>query len=181
MPEKQNSASIQTGSGAGTDFDGRLRIIVSQMSQDPSSFTSQVRVQGVMENNNNRTVSHDGGATVERDISGVASYNPSDFDFSIKGNDTLTFISHTFTVVHDFDGTQRVNFTVHYGITNTPTFGHDQQVSVGLTLDPFSPNGGAWIRTKGEWRHLLVYVRYQNKWKIAKPYVRSGGVWKPAQ
>lgn len=179
MPDHQNSASIQTGDGDA--HNGRLRIIVRQTDQDPGQFTSQVRVQGIMENNNDRRVIHDGGQTVERHIEGYGSYYPDDFDFNIGPNSQLIFIEHTFTVLHDLDGTQHVRFTVHYGVTDTPTFSHDQQVSADLNLDPFNPAGGAWIRVKGKYYHSIPYVRYQGKWLRGKPYVRTGGLWKPVQ
>lgn len=179
MPDHQNSDSISTGTDA--DHNGRLRIIVRQVNQDPGQFTSSVRVQGIMENLNDRRVAHDGGQTVERHIEGYGSYTPGDFDFNIAPNGQLIFIEHTFTVLHDLDGTQHVRFTVHYGITNTPTFGHDQQVSTDLNLDPFNPAGGAWIRVKGKWVHSIPYVRHNGEWLRGKPYVRTGGVWKPVQ
>lgn len=171
--------SLETGDGGA--HDGRIRINVEQISQDDAHMTSQVRVQGIMENHNDRTVSHDGGQTVERHIEGFSSYYPSDFDFNIKPNGQLVYIEHTFTVPHDLDGTQHVNFAVHWGITDTPTFGHDQLVWVGLDLTPFNPAGGAWVRVKGDWVHAYFHVRYKGQWYIAKPYVRTGGVWKPVQ
>ena len=179
--DHQNSASIQTGGGPGSGFDGRLRIIVAQVGQDPGQYTSSVRVQGIMENNNSRSVDNLGNPATERHIEGYGSYYPSDFHFNIKGGGQLIFIEHTFTVLHDLDGTQHVNFTVHYGISSTPTFDHDKQVSVGLDLDPFNPAGGAWIRINGKWVHSIPYVRYQGDWLRAKPYVRTGGIWKPVQ
>jgi hypothetical protein len=177
--DHQNSASISTGTDS--DHNGRLRIIVAQVGQDPGQYTSSVRVQGILENLNDREVNHTGGQTIERHIEGHDSYYPPDFDFDIKANGQLIYIERTFTVLHDLDGTQHVNYTVHYGITNTPSFGHDQQVSVGLDLDPFNPAGGAWIQVNGKWVHSIPYVRYQGNWLRAKPYVRTGGVWKPVQ
>jgi hypothetical protein len=177
--DHQNSASISTGPDA--DHNGRLRIIAAQVGQDPGQYTSQVRVQGIMENLNDRRVDNLSAGATERHIEGHDSYYPSDFHFNISANGQLIYIERTFTVLHDLDGTQHVNYTVHYGISSTPTFDHDKQVSVGLDLDPFSPAGGAWIRVNGKWVHSIPYVRYKGDWLRAKPYVRTGGVWKPVQ
>jgi hypothetical protein len=177
--------SISTDEGA--PWDGHLRIEITQESQDFGQMTSDVKVAGYMVNDNDWEVDHPGGQTVERHIGGEQTYSPSDFDFNINAHRELCYISHTFTVPHNNDGTKTVTFHVHYGITDTPTFQHDMQVDATLTLTPFQLGG--WIRTsqttdihilgaQPRWIHGVPYVRYQGKWKRAVPYVRTGGVWK---
>lgn len=170
-------ASISTDSGS--PWDGHLRIEIDQTSQDFGAMTSDVKVSGYLVNDNDWEVYHSGGQTVERHIGGEQTYSPSDFDFSINGHHELCYISHTFTVPHNNDGTKTVTFHVQYGQTGTPTFQFDKEVSATLTLTAFQL--GAWIRNKGKWIHVIPYVRSSGKWKRAVPFVRSGGAWKNVQ
>lgn len=116
-----------------TSSDGRLKITVQQLSQNQSANTSQVQVIGTLENVGSGSSFHS-DPTITANISGTASFTGGDFSYNLGPGASLNFISHTFTITHDSDGTKSVSFTVHYGATGTATFPGNQSVSVGLTL-----------------------------------------------
>ena len=116
-----------------TSSDGELKITVQQLSQNQAGNTSQVQVIGTLINTGSESSFHS-DPTITANISGSASFTSGDFSYSLGPGDSLNFISHTFTVAHNSDGTKSVSFTVHYGPTGTSTFPGNQSVSVGLTL-----------------------------------------------
>jgi hypothetical protein len=156
---------------------GRFRIYVTQLTQDESTGTSVVRVYGTLFNDNDWRVEHL-TPDIERHISGSGSWYPDPFSIDIAPNYYLHFISHNFTIPHDSDGTKSVTFTIHYGLTDTPTFNGDKSISVSMELTPLPIIYCGWVRVGGIWKKAVPYVRSGGKWHQAVPYVRTGGVWK---
>jgi hypothetical protein len=127
MSLAQNAHTISVSTG------GNLEIIVTQESSNWASNTSQVTVTGRIGNVGV------GGSTssskdIPADIGGEQSFTGPHFGFALSPGDSITFVEHTFTVVHDSDGNKVVTFDVHYGSTGTAYFGSEQTVSVVLTL-----------------------------------------------
>lgn len=110
----------------------RQRITIDQIVQNWQKNTSDVRVRGWMYNDSAFRI-HNEKATVDRSITGEASYNPANFSFNIAPGDNYVFIDHTFTVQHDgATGTKAVDFTVMWG--DTGTYETDGPISLGAHL-----------------------------------------------
>lgn len=112
---------------------------IVQVKQDWSNNTSEVRVEGLLKNKTTDVIRHD-PVNIGRWITGSAAFQDSDWNIYIlpvkfAPNNIEIFISHSFTLKHNSDGTRDVHFIFKYGKTDLPSFPDYQTVEGTLTLD----------------------------------------------
>ncbi|HEY2455585.1 MAG TPA: fibronectin type III domain-containing protein [Scandinavium sp.] len=123
-----NSASEQGRIGTA----GRLINTVTQVSQDESTLTSQVRVQGFVQSLASGRVF---GAGRGSWILGFHFYQGNRWPYNLDPGEQMVFIDHTFACRHSNRGDLTVNFQVNFGFTGKSTFGNNQSQWTQLVLD----------------------------------------------
>ena len=114
---------------------GRIKIDITQVSQDLLKNTSVVRVDGTIINASPSSTENHAAKTIACWISGDAGFTGPKFSFDLKHGQSLRFITRTFTVSHDSTGNRTVNFEVKYGVTGVAMFPNNESISNSLDLD----------------------------------------------
>lgn len=117
---------------------GQLEIAISITSYNPGTNAFQVLVEGRIRNVGKGRVFHN-TANITCSITGLSNFTGAPFSFDLAVGEVLTFISHTFNITQNTAGNTGMAFAVHYGVTNTTTFGDNKDVDTALPVRPGTP------------------------------------------
>jgi hypothetical protein len=127
------SSSITAEVAVGTG--GLLKIKIEQISQDPKTLTSVVKVTGTVTNVSGARIS---GITLDGRIAGfggLPTYVLGSWTYNLANGAAMDFISHSFTVQHDSRGDLSVTFGVNFSVASDPALGNSGSVQATCVLD----------------------------------------------
>lgn len=113
----------------------KVRITITETSVDISGNSSQVQVNGTLIGGNSNS-GPSGFNNISASITGPPGFVGPGFGFpaGIAAGRPFPFISHTFTIAHNSDGSKSVTFSANYSDTGTAMFGGNQGSAATLTL-----------------------------------------------
>jgi hypothetical protein len=113
---------------------GKIQIVISQISQNLHNNTSVVEVDGLIGNEDTNTTAFNHTGVPWTIKHGSTTVDSGTFTFNLKPEDSMQFCTGNYTIAHAADGNQTVTFTVGYGVTSTAIFDDNQSITKSLDL-----------------------------------------------